>query len=160
MTLPGLPKAELQETLMRLERFHEASLAEYQQKDAEYNRLGQEIDELATSIKSIADSIAVVRHKLGLPQKPLQQIGASKSQSSDTADTTRTVMNIVADKHDAGGITVGEIYQALKDRGIIITRMYLHTILNRKKNRQKKLEKRGDKWFLTDKGKEELGIEV
>jgi predicted transcriptional regulator len=93
-----------------------------------------------------------------LPQTPLPQVGTSKTQSSDTADTTRTVMNIVAGKHDAGGITFGDIYQALKDRGIDITRMYLHTILNRKKNRQKKLEKRGDKWFLTAKGKEELGL--
>jgi len=160
MTVPGLPKAELQEILMRLERLHEASLAEYQHKNMEYGRLGQEIDELAGSLTSIAGSIAVVRQRLGLPHEPLPGIGTSKSQSSDTADTTRTVMNIVAGKHDAGGITVGEIYQALKDRGIFITRMYLHTILNRKKNRQKKLAKRDDKWFLTDKGKEELGIEV
>jgi hypothetical protein len=52
-----------------------------------------------------------------------------------------------------------EIFQALREKGIKITREYLHTILNRKKNYQKKLVKENGKWFLTEKGKEELGIQ-
>jgi hypothetical protein len=160
MSIPGLPKAELMETLVRLERYHAASLEEYQQKKGQYEEIGRELNALATSLKSIADSIAVMRLRLGLPEGRLPEIGSGRSQAGDTGDVTRMVMNIVAGKHDAGGITFGEIYQALKDQGIIITKMYLHTILNRKKNRQKKLEKRDDKWFLTDKGKEELSIDV
>jgi len=67
-------------------------------------------------------------------------------------------MLIVARYHDRGGITFERIYSITQEEGLKVDREYLHTVLNRKRRRQKKLEKRDDKWFLTDMGKEELGI--
>jgi len=158
MTLSDLTKSELQDTLRSLKRLHEASIQDFQRKQVQYAELSEALGALAQSVKNIEGSIAAVNRALGLPQEQAAPLATAGDGETETVDTTRTVMNIIASKHDSGGITFDQVFQSLKDQGVEISREYLHTILNRKKNRQKKLEKRGDKWFLTDKGKEELGM--
>jgi hypothetical protein len=159
-TMALLAETELRNTLQSLERLRESAVRAREQKKAQHREIAQEISSMGESIRSIDGSILVVRRALGLPQNEAAKAEAARPDSGDGADSTRQVMLIVAGRDDSGGITIQEIDDALKQQGVVITRMYLHTILNRKKNRQKKLEKRGVKWFLTDKGKEELGINL
>jgi hypothetical protein len=91
-----------------------------------------------------------------LPEAPEVRVAKRKSM-----DASEAAMRIVAAKNVSGGITFDEVLRALQEQGYNIEREYLHTILNRKKNYQGKLRRDEDtkKWFLTDKGKQELGIE-
>jgi hypothetical protein len=163
MTLTGFPEGELQETLRGLERLHQAAVREYQRKQAEYQALSRELSELAVSVKNLWGSIGAVKHALGLPiaeraAQPELVAPPLVEMPSGAMGVTETVMYIVAQHQDSGGIGFDEILQDLTGRGHAITREYLHTILNRKKNHQKKLVRNSGKWFLTDKGKAELGI--
>ena len=153
-----LAETELQKTLESLERIRESAVQAREQKKVQHREIAQEIQVLGESIRNIDGSISLVRRSLGLPPQEATKPGIARPESGEGADTTRKVMLIVASRDESGGVTIDEIDQALKNQGVFITRMYLHTILNRKKNRQKKLEKRGDQWFLTAKGKEELGL--
>lgn len=160
-----ISKDELQETLRGLERLHQATVQEYQQKEEEYQVLSRRLSDLATSAKNLWGSIGAVKRALGLPvdERPLRPQSVAPPlvdvPSGEVGQgITETVMRIVAQNHDSGGIGFDEILQTLAGHGHKITREYLHTILNRKKNHQKKLVRENGKWFLTDKGKMELGI--
>ena len=163
MTLTGFPKDELHETLRGLERLHQAAVQEYQRKQVEYQALSRQLSDLAVSVKNLWGSIGAVKHALGLSvddpgTQPEPVAPALVDMPNGEIGVTETVMRIVAQHQDSGGIRFDEILQDLTGRGHTITREYLHTILNRKKNHQKKLIRDNGKWFLTDKGKVELGI--
>jgi hypothetical protein len=159
MALSGMSKSELEEMLASLKRLHDGTRRHYDQKFIEYDELARELNTLAESLKSIKGSIAAIERNLGLSSEQIRLPDVPEVKIGKPMDATETVMRLVAEKNESGGITFDEILQALRDKGIKITREYLHTILNRKKNYQKKLKKENGKWFLTDLGKQELGIE-
>lgn len=154
-----ITKTELEEMLASLKRLHDATRRRYDQKFIEHEQLAREINSLAESMKSIKGSMVAIERNLGLSSEQIRLPDVPEVKIGKPMDTTETVMRMIAAKNESGGITFDEIFQGLKDKGIKITREYLHTILNRKKNYQKKLKKENGKWFLTDKGKEELGIQ-
>lgn len=159
MALTGMPKTELEETLIRLKRLHDATRRDYDQKYVQYQELGRDLQSLGESIKSIKGSMATIERALGLTSEQIHLPDAPDVKLGKPVDTTETAMRIVAAKNDSDGVTFDEVLRALHEQGHKVTREYLHTILNRKKNYQKKLVRQNDRWFLTDKGKEELGIE-
>jgi hypothetical protein len=160
MTVSGLPKQELADTLQSLRRLLEASQHDYQIKTKQYEDLSGELNALGNSIRSLMGSIAAVERALGLPPEEQSKIPAISppKNPAQSVDATETVMRIVASHHNADGITINGIAQELKEQNVEISREYLHTILNRKKNHQKKLTKVDGNWFLTDKGMEEVGM--
>jgi hypothetical protein len=159
MALSGMSRAELEETLSRLKRLHDATRRNYDQKFIEYDEMARELNSLAESLKSIKGSMTAIERDLGLSSEQIRLPDLPEVKVGKPMDTTETVMRLIAAKNESGGITFDEILQALRDKGIKVTREYLHTILNRKKNYQKKLIKQNGKWLLTDLGKQELGIE-
>jgi hypothetical protein len=157
-----LPKEELQETLQGLKRLLEVNEQEYHSKKAQYEQLLEELSGLGSSIKNLRGSVAAVERALGIapvqPEKPTEPAPMKDGSGGETVDASRFVMGIVANHNDSGGITFDEVFEAVKGQKLDVSREYLHTILNRKKNHQKKLSKADGRWFLTEKGKEELGI--
>jgi len=156
MGLSGLPKTELESSLRDLKRLYEAAAQEYQEKYLHYQEVGRELVTIQDSLKGFRTSIATVEKALGLSseQIPLPQ---GEVKRGAPPDATETVMRLVAAHHEEGGITFDQILNTLRSEGHKTKRDYLHTILNRKKNYQKKLTKQNGKWLLTDKGKEEVG---
>lgn len=163
MIFSGMTKAELEETLAGFRKFYEASRRAYDQKSLQFEELRRELDSLADSIKNVRGSMAAVQRALGLSpeQIPLPEDSPALRRPGKPMGVTEAAMRLVAAKEESGGITFDEILRALHDQGFkTLTREYLHTILNRKKNYQKKLYRDEKKrWFLTAKGKEEIGIE-
>ena len=156
-----LSKEELEATLERLKRLFVAAARDYNEKSIQLEKLGRESAALGESMRNLKGSIAMIERALGVSsgseQMPLPQpleVKAGKSFGASEA-----AMKIVAAKNDSGGITFDGILQALHDQGHKVTREYMHTILNRKKNYQKKLVREKGRWFLTDRGRQELGME-
>jgi hypothetical protein len=166
MTIAGLPKAELESTLKGLRRMFEASRADYERKKIQYQFLGQELTDLGGSIRSLGGSIIAIEAALGLPVESVEVVVPVTAESppseakagSKEKGVTEAVMKIVAQHQEIGGIEFDEILKELANQGIVITREYMHTVLNRKKNHQKKLMRMDGQWFLTDKGKAEVGV--
>jgi hypothetical protein len=153
-----MSRSDRQLALETLKRLYDSARREYEQKAIKYDELGKELMGISESLRSYKGSIASVERELGLseqidlPDAPEVRIGKQKSM-----DASEATMRIVAAKNE--NITFDEILQTLIAQGYKITREYMHTVLNRKKNYQKKLDKKNGKWFLTEKGKQELGIE-
>jgi len=159
MSLSDLPKEALEESLNTLRRLFDAAAEEYQKKYLQFQALGNELSGITESMKSFRSSIAAVEKLLGVSRQQVL-LPEGEIRREIPIDATETVMRIVAAHHDSDGISFDEIFQSLKTQGYKTSREYLHTILNRKKNYQKKLKKENGRWFLTDKGKEELGINL
>lgn len=168
MILANMARAELEETLARFKKVLGVTLQEYQQKYVQFQDLSRELTALGDSVKNLKGSVATIERALGLSSEseqialpandqlvPLEEVDKVRVGKMDASEAA---MRIVASQNDSGGITFNEIFHALNGQGYKVSREYMHTILNRKKNYQKKIEKRGDKWFLTEKGKEELGL--
>lgn len=162
MSLPGMSNREIEELLNGTRKMLELKRQERATKMAQFDALGRELTGLGNSIKSLEGTVVTYEQALGLPPESggmaIADAPGAAEPLSESRDTTRAVMEIVAGRNASGGITIDQIAAALKDQGFEVTREYLHTILNRKKNHQKKLTKDEGKWFLTEKGKEELGI--
>lgn len=156
-----VPKNELQETLQGLRNVLEANEQEYRAKKGQFDDLAKELNGLQSSIASLKGSIMIVERALGLAptqEQPAEPAPAKIGGGGEVVDTSKTVMGIVASRNESGGMTFDELFDVVKEKNLNVTREYLHTILNRKKNHQKKLAKVEGRWFLTDKGKEELGM--
>jgi hypothetical protein len=155
-----MTKADLEATLAGFKRFYEASRHAYDQKYLKFEELRRDLDALADEIKSVKGSIIAVERALGLSPEQIRLPETPElRRAGKPLGVTEGTMRIVADKNDTGGLTFDEILKALHEQGFkTLTREYLHTILNRKKNYQKKLYRDENKrWFLTEKGKEEVG---
>lgn len=160
MALSELSKSELEETLKNLRRLYETARRDYEKKYIEYQEFGRELNSISDSAKSFRASIMAVEKALGLSseQIPLPEGEVKPGAPGTPADATKTVMRLVAEHNESGGIGFDQILQVLRSHGHKTKRDYLHTILSRKKNYQKKLLKQNGKWFLTDLGKEEMGM--
>jgi hypothetical protein len=160
MALTDLSKSELEETLKNLRRLHEAANREHEKKYIQYQELGRELNSILDSAKSFRASIIAVEKALGLSSEQIP-LPEEKVKLGTPADATKTVMRVIAEHNESGGVTFDQILRVLRSEGHKTKRDYLHTILSRKKNYQKKLTKqngKNGKWFLTDLGKEDLGI--
>lgn len=163
VTLSGLEKSELEGTLKNLELLRDAKKREVDALKLQHQRIEAEMRSATTAIHNLSGSILALRESLGLEDEEqailmFQEVHAEPREQ--VIDTSRAIMLIVARYHDRGGIGFTQIYKITQEEGLNVTREYLHTVLNRKRNRQGKLAKRDGKWFLTDKGKEELGIRI
>lgn len=155
-----LTKSELEETLRNLRRLYEAAIRDHQQKYIEYQEFGRELNSILDRAKSYRASIMAVEKDLGLSSKQIP-LPEGDVKPGTPADATKTVMRFIAEHNESGGATFDQILRVLRSEGYNTKRDYLHTILSRKKNYQKKLTKqngKNGKWFLTDLGKEDLGI--
>jgi hypothetical protein len=159
MVLSEMPKAELEETLASLKRLFDVSRRDYDSKYLQYEELSRDLSSLGESIRSIKGSMAAVERALGLTPEQIRLPDTPEVRPLGRPGVTEAAMRIVAAANESGGVTFDEILKGLHEQGYKITREYLHTVLNRKKNYQKKLVRTNGKWFLTDKGKQELGIE-
>ena len=160
MALTDLSKTELEETLKNLRRLYEAANRDHEKKYIQYQEIGRELNSISESAKTFRASILAVEKALGLPSEQIP-LPERDVKPGSPADATKTVMRLIAEHNESGGITFDQILRALRSEGHNTKRDYLHTILSRKKNYQKKLTKqngKNGKWFLTDLGKEELGI--
>jgi type II secretory pathway component PulJ len=161
-TLSGLEKVEMERTLHNLERVRDAKKQELNRLKQQYQKLEADLRSAGTALHNLTGSILALREDLGLEGEGEQNIltfqEAHPEPKEPVIDSSRAIMLIVARYHDRGGIGFERIYSITQEEGLKVDREYLHTVLNRKRRRQKKLEKRDDKWFLTDKGREELGI--
>jgi len=161
VALSGLDKSELENTLKNLEVLRDAKKREVESLRFQYQRIETEMRSANTAIHNLNGSILALRESLGLEdeeQAILMFQEAHTEPRDQLIDNSRAIMLIVARYHDRGGIGFTQIYKITQEEELGVTREYLHTVLNRKRNRQGKLVKRDGKWFLTDKGKEELGI--
>jgi len=144
--------------LASLKRLQGAATEDLFRIKAQIEALQQEFTDVSRSSGNIAGSIKAIEKKLGL--QPTEDVGPPEAPVSAAVaglDNTQAVMRIVAEHNDKGGVDIDRISDLLKERGVFLkSRDYLHTILNRKKNKQKKLAKVGGKWFLTEKGKDEV----
>jgi hypothetical protein len=159
MTLSELPKDALEDSLRSLRRLFDAASQEYQEKYLQFQALGNELNVIQESMRSFRTAMSTVEKALGISSQPVL-LPEGEIKREIPVDATETVMRLVAAHHESGGISFDQIFQSLKSQGHKTSREYLHTILNRKKNYQKKLKKENGRWLLTDKGKEELGIKV
>jgi hypothetical protein len=160
MVLPGVPKSELEDMRQKFRRFLKATREEYEQKYMQYETLSREIAVLGDSIRSIKGSLDAVERALGLSPEQVRLPETRELKLGKPVGDTEAAMRIVASRQESGGISFDEILRELHSQGRRVTREYLHTILNRKKNYQGKLSRdENGKWFLTDKGKQELDIE-
>lgn len=162
MVLSEMPKEELEETLASLKRLFDVSRRDYEKKYMQYEELSRDINSLSESIRNIKGSMAAVERALGLTPEQIRLPDTPEvRQIGKPVGVTEAAMRLVAAKHESGGITFDEILAALHEQGYKkLTREYLHTVLNRKKNYQGKLVREDGQWFLTDKGKQDLGIET
>ena len=158
MALSELSKQELEETLKNLRRLHEGALRDYQKKYIEYQELGRELNAISDSAKSFRASIMAVEKALGLSSEQIALPKAEIIKPGSPTDATKSVMQLITENNESGGITFDQILNALRSQGYKTKRDYLHTILSRKKNYQKKLRKENGRWFLTDLGKQEMGV--
>jgi len=155
-----LSKRELEETLRNLRRLYDTAIRDHQQKYIEYQEFGRQLNLILDRAKSYRASIMAVEKDLGLSSEQIP-LPEGDVEPGTPADATKTVMRLIAEHNESGGVTFDQILRVLRNEGHKTKRDYLHTILSRKKNYQKKLTKQGGKngkWFLTDLGKEELGI--
>ena len=160
-TISGLDRSEIESTLRNLELVRDAKRREIDTLRVQLQRVEAELRSANIALQNLNGSILALRGSLGLEdeeQAILMFQEAQPEPREPAIDNSRAIMLIVARYHDRGGIAFEQIYQTAKAEGLDITREYVHTVLNRKRRRQKKLDRRDDKWFLTDKGKEELGI--
>jgi|GEM_PF-6578534 len=160
----GLDKSALEQTLANMELVQEAKRKELAIKKREYERLEGELRAVATALHNINGSILSLRQDLGLedesePILKMQDARPVEAETKEDTDQSRAVMLVVARFHDRGGIPFEHVLKTLHSEGVGIDREYLHTVLNRKRTRQGKLSKVNGRWFLTDKGKAELGID-
>jgi len=156
-----LSREDLEGTLERLRRLYEAARRAYNEKSIQVEELSRELGGLGESMRNLKGSMAMIERSLGLASES-EQIPLPEGpgvRSGKALGSSEAAMKIIAAKNDSGGITFDGILQALHDQGHTITREYMHTILNRKKNYQKKLVRENGRWFLTDRGKQELGME-
>jgi hypothetical protein len=162
MVLSEMPKAELEETLASLKRLFDVSRRDYEKKYMQYEELSRDLNSLSETIKSIKGSMAAVERALGLSPEQIRLPDTPEvRQVGKPVGVTEAAMRLVAAKNESGGIAFDEILRALHEQGYkTLTREYLHTVLNRKKNYQKRLDRIDGKWFLTEKGKQELGLEI
>jgi hypothetical protein len=163
VTSSGLDKSELENTLRNLELLRDAKKREVDTLRQQHQRIESEMRSANTAIHNLNGSILALRESLGLEDEEqailmFQEVNPETEPRGPIVDNSRAIMLIVARYHDRGGISYERIYSIAQDEGLKVDREYLHTVLNRKRRRQKKLEKRDEKWFLTEKGKEELGI--
>ena len=152
----NLSRTELESTLAGLVKLYEQNRRTFEVKRAEAVKITGEMAAIAEVGKGLTASMNAIKKELGLPldEKPQPAAGPP---SEGEIDVTLEVMRIIADHQDKGGIDIDDISAELTARGIAVSsRDYLHTILNRKKNKQKKLIRVDGKWFLTDKGKAEV----
>jgi hypothetical protein len=158
----GLGKSALEQTLANMELLRDAKRKELAIKKREYERLENELRAAGTALHNISGSILSLRQDLGLeesePILTMQDARPADAEQKDGTDQTRAAMLVVARYHDRGGLPFEHIHKILHDEGVDVDREYLHTILNRKRTRQGKLAKTNGRWFLTDKGKEEVGM--
>lgn len=162
-TISGLDRSEIEGTLRNLELVRDAKKRDIEALRAQLLRVEAELRVANIALQNLNGSIIALRGTLGLEDEEqailmFQEAHSEPEPRGPIIDNSRAIMLIVARYHDRGGITFDQIYRMAKEEGLDVTREYTHTVLNRKRLRQKKLEKRDDKWFLTDKGKEELGI--
>jgi Tfp pilus assembly ATPase PilU len=94
-----------------------------------------------------------------LPSKQIVLPEAEIIKPGSPTDATKSVMQLIMENNESGGVTFDQILSVLKSQGYTTKRDYLHTILSRKKNYQKKIKKENKRWFLTDLGKEEMGVQ-
>jgi hypothetical protein len=152
----NLSRAELQSTLEGLTKLQEQTRRAFESKRAEAVKITGELAVIAEEGKSLAASIKAIKGRLGLPVDQPRDTPSERASEGEI-DTTFEVMRIISEHQDHGGIEIDGIDAELRAKGIIVSsRDYLHTILNRKKNKQKKLMRVDGKWFLTDKGKAEV----
>jgi hypothetical protein len=158
MDTKALSRKELQDMLASLKRLRDAGTEDLFRIKAQIEALQQEFTEVSRTGGNIAGSIKAIEKTLGLqPTEEVSSPEAPVSAAVGGLDNTQAVMRIVAEHNDKGGIDIDGISDLLKERGVFLkSRDYLHTILNRKKNQQKKLAKVSGKWFLTEKGKTEV----
>lgn len=162
-TLSGLQRSEIESTLKNLELLRDAKRREIDALRLQLQRVEAELRVANLALQNLNGSILALRGDLGLEDQEqailmFQEAQSEQPRRERLIDNSRAIMLIVARYHDRGGITFEQIYKTAKEDGLDVTREYVHTVLNRKRRRQKKLDRRDDKWFLTDKGKEELGI--
>lgn len=160
MAIADLSKNELEETLKNLRRLYEVANRDYEKKYIKYQELGRELNSISDSAKTFRASILEVEKALGLPSEQIP-LPEREVKPGTPVDATKIVMRFIAEHNESGGVTFDQILRVLRSEGHQTKRDYLHTILSRKKNYQKKLRKQGGKngkWFLTDLGKEELAI--
>jgi len=143
--------------LKNLRRLYEATSRDYEKKYIQYQELSRDLTSISDSAKSFRASIMSIEKDLGLPSEQIP-LPEGEVKPGTPADATKTVMRLVAEHNQSGGIGFDQILNVLRKEGHKTKRDYLHTILSRKKNYQKKLIKQNGKWFLTDLGKEEMGI--
>jgi hypothetical protein len=163
VTLSGLDKSELESTLKNLELLRDAKKRELDGLRLQHQRIEGEMRSANAAIYNLNGSILALRESLGLEEEEqailmFQEAHPETEPRGPIVDNSRAIMLIVARYHDRGGISFERIYSITQEEGLKVDREYLHTVLNRKRRKQGKLAKRDDKWFLTDKGKEELGI--
>ncbi len=154
----ALSQEELTDMLPGLKRLLEAKAAELLRIKADIEALQREYQEVQRTGNNIGGSIAAIEKALNLPTSGAALVAdAPQSPETQYSDATSMLMRIVAEHQDSGGIDIDSISDELKRRGVFLkSRDYLHTILNRKKNHQKKLIRTDGKWLLTEKGKEEV----
>lgn len=154
----ALSRAELTDMLPGLKRLLEANGRELLRIKAEIEALQRQYQETQRAGSNIGGSISMIEKALNLPSSGVAEVTeVPQSPGSKNSDATSVLMRIVAEHQDSGGIDIDSISDELKRRGVFLkSRDYLHTILNRKKNHQKKLIRTDGKWFLTERGKEEV----
>jgi hypothetical protein len=157
----GLSRAEVEATLKNLELLREAKKREVESLKRQYQRMEADLRSAALALHNLNGSILSLEESLGLETGEQTVLVAPEGPGERTTanvDKSRAIMLIIARHNDLGGIGFEPIFKIAQDKGLDIDREYLHTVLNRKRRAQGKLSKSNDKWFLTDKGKQELGI--
>lgn len=163
MNISGLERSELEKTLHNLELVRDAKRQEMDAWRRQQRELEVSLRTGGTALQNLDGSILAIREALGLEVEGqgilvMQEAHPDSDHFSEAIDKSRAIMLIVARHHDRGGIGFEQIYKIAQEEGLGVDREYLRTVTNRKRARQRKLAKRDGKWFLTDKGKEELGI--
>jgi len=159
MILSGLSRADMEDMLEKFKRLLTASTREYEQKYLQYEELSRDLSHLGESLKNIKGSITAVERALGLEAEQIRLPETADLKLGKPVGDTEAAMRIVAAHNESGGIGFDHILKELHRQGRSVTREYLHTILNRKKYKGKLHRDENEKWFLMEKGKQELGIE-
>src|SRR5438046_3518769 len=108
MVLSDLSKSELEETLKNLRRLLEATNREHEKKYIQYQELGRELNSTLDSAKSFRASIMAVEKALGLSSEQIP-LPEGKVKLGAPADATKTVMRLVAENNESGGISFDQI---------------------------------------------------